>query len=245
MTYMKKMFSNSAVKHEIILLFFINIIFFFIFTQIDFLETLYNYSIEHEEYELDEIIPLFITISISLIVFSFRRLYESKRLSTQLYYMANYDDMTKIYNRRYMNDILEAECERVKRTGAVFSLILLDIDDFKKVNDSYGHQTGDKVLIRFSQMLQDTTRKLDVLSRWGGEEFLILCRDTDKEGAKILAQKLMDKMQSFKCDLVDGVTASMGVVSTDKEQNTDVLFNRVDNALYEAKSQGKNRYVIG
>lgn len=242
---MKKIFSNSTVKHEIIFLLFINTVFFFIFTQIDFLEILYNYSIKHEEYELDEIIPLFITISISLIVFSFRRLYESKRLSSQLYYMANHDDMTKVFNRRYMNDILETECERVKRTGAVFSLILLDIDDFKKVNDNYGHQTGDKVLIRFSQMLQKTTRKLDVLSRWGGEEFLILCRDTDQKGAKILAQKIRDNIQSFKCDSVDGVTASIGVVSTDKEQNTDVLFNRVDNALYEAKSQGKNRYVIG
>jgi diguanylate cyclase (GGDEF)-like protein len=242
---MNKRLNNTTVKYEVTFILLINIIFFFIFSQIDLLEILYDYSKEHESYELDEIIPLFITISVSLLVFSLRRLYEVKRLSSKLYTMANYDDMTKVHNRRYMNDILETECERVKRSGTVFSLILLDIDDFKKVNDDYGHQTGDKVLIRFAQMLQDSTRKLDVLCRWGGEEFMILCRDTDQEGAQIIAQKLMDKMQSFKCDLVEGVTASLGVVSTDKDLSTDALFNRVDNALYEAKSQGKNQYVIG
>ncbi len=242
---MKELLKKLTIKHEILFLIVINILFFLIFSKIDLLEILYNYSIEHEEFELDEIIPLFITISISLLVFSFRRLNESKRLSSKLVYMVNHDGMTKIYNRRYMNEALEIEFQRAKRTQSVFSLILLDIDDFKNINDTYGHQTGDKVLIRFSQMLLESTRKLDVLSRWGGEEFLILCRDTNEEGAQIVAQKLLKMMRIFKCDLVDSVTASIGVVSIDKEIDTDALFQRVDQAMYEAKTQGKDRYIIG
>lgn len=242
---MKKMLRNLTLKHEIILLLIINVIFYFIFTKIDLLETLYIYSLEHESFELDEFIPLFITISISLLIFSIRRLEESKKLSSKLYYMANYDAMTKIHNRRYMTNALNTEYERAKRTGSVFSLILLDIDDFKHINDNFGHQTGDKVLVRFSEMLQLSTRKLDVLCRWGGEEFLILCRDTDQNGAEVLAQKLLEMMRTFQCDLVDSVTASMGVVSVGKEISIDSLFHRVDEAMYEAKTKGKNQYIVG
>jgi diguanylate cyclase (GGDEF)-like protein len=242
---MKTILKNVTLKYEIILLLIINTIFYFIFSELDLLEILYVYSLEHESLELDEFIPLFITISISLLIFSIRRLQESKNLSSKLFYMANYDAMTKIHNRRYMNDILEIECERANRSGSVFSLLLLDIDDFKHINDNFGHQTGDKVLVRFSEMLELSTRKLDVLCRWGGEEFLILCRDTDQVGAEVVAQKILELMRTFKCDLVDSVTASIGVVSTGKEVSLDSLFHRADTAMYEAKTKGKNQYIVG
>jgi len=242
---MKTIFKNISFKYEVLFLIVLNLIFLLIFAKIDLLELLYTYSQAHESYELDEIIPLFITISISLMIFSYRRLNESKELSSKLYYMANHDDLTDIFNRRYINDALMIEFDRSQRTRSVFSLILLDIDDFKKINDNFGHQTGDKVLIKFSQMLQKSIRKIDGLGRWGGEEFLILCRDTDHEGAEVLAQKLIEWMHLFECDLVNSVTASMGVVTIKNESDIEALFKRVDSALYDAKAQGKNQYIVG
>jgi len=243
--FLKQELYDSSLKLEIIIILLVNIFFYFLFAKIDFLEFLYVFSIEHEEYELDEIIPLFMTLALSLLVFSYRRLREIKKFTSNLYFMANHDQMTQIYNRRYMTDVLKVEQDRVNRSGSVFSLILLDIDDFKKVNDNYGHQAGDRVLIEFSRMLKKSIRNVDVLCRWGGEEFLILYRDTDQAGAEAIATKISEMIRLFKWDHVEPVGASMGVVSSKKEQSTDQLFLRVDNALYEAKSNGKNQYIVG
>jgi len=162
-------FTKQRLNKDIALVVLFNIIMLLIFHEIDFLETLYDYSQQFEEYELDEIIPLFFTISLSLLVFIFRRYGELKTLCSQALESSNRDHLTGLYNRRYIQHMFNVEAERSKRKRAEFSILIIDIDDFKKINDTYGHDTGDKVLVQLSDIMLSITRTPDIVSRWGGK----------------------------------------------------------------------------
>lgn len=157
------------------------------------------------------------------------------------------DGLTGIYNRHYLEKTLETEFDRVRRYGGVLSLLLLDVDFFKKVNDTYGHQAGDAVLKDIAARMQTIPRNSDTVGRYGGEEFTLLLPNTSLEGACTLAERLRkiiaDQPVKYR-DLKVDVTVSIGVTQIrDETENYERLLNEADQALYKAKETGRNRVV--
>lgn len=154
------------------------------------------------------------------------------------------DKLTGLYNRIKLDEVLDSEIVRHVRFDGYFGIILLDIDHFKAVNDSYGHPIGDEVLISISHLLLSHIRKTDILGRWGGEEFLIICPGTDCKGAELLAEKLRYKIESYDFSQVPSCTASFGVSSIRENDDLKQLLSRADEALYAAKKSGRNQVAI-
>lgn len=151
------------------------------------------------------------------------------------------DKLTQINNRVKLDDVLDMELARSNRYKNSFSVILLDIDKFKSVNDTYGHQVGDTVLVQTAQLLSKHLRKTDTLGRWGGEEFMIICSQTDEKGALNLAEALRSAMEKFEFDIVKNKTASFGVSEYKIGEDIDELLKRCDDALYQSKENGRNK----
>ena len=155
------------------------------------------------------------------------------------------DGLTGIANRRHGEDALAAELSRAARFGGPLSVVIGDLDDFKAVNDAFGHGVGDTVLREFAQLLERSVRDVDVAVRWGGEEFLLVLPGTDADGAVQLAQRIREYLEERTLLTPEGaavrVTASFGVAETQGESQTAELVAAADAALYEAKRRGKNR----
>ena len=151
------------------------------------------------------------------------------------------DYLTQLYNRRKLDEILEQEANRYERTRRPFSVILMDLDHFKEVNDTYGHQKGDVVLCEMAALLRQHIRKIDTIGRWGGEEFLIICPDTNLAEVAKVAEKLRITISKYR--FVSGIhkTASFGVSEFREKDTPHLLISRADYALYEAKEEGRNR----
>jgi len=161
--------------------------------------------------------------------------------------LANIDGLTGIYNHRYFQNALGQEISRAIRHKSFISLLLIDIDHFKKFNDTYGHQIGDFILIEFAKTLQENTREYDILARYGGEEFTIILPETSKEDALIVGEKLRSTIEAtiFKDNTEEyHVTASFGQAdcqpSTVDDFDKNSFINQADQALYEAKDKGRN-----
>lgn len=152
------------------------------------------------------------------------------------------DQLTQIFNRLYLDRSLKIELSRVRRyKDNFFSIILMDIDFFKDINDSYGHTVGDSILKDIVRLIKDNIRESDVFGRWGGEEFLIVCPNTTKKDALLLAEKIRQKIQDYKFGLDITCTMSFGVTEYETSDDEDSIFLRVDKALYIAKNTGRNR----
>ncbi|MEM5947139.1 diguanylate cyclase [Spirochaetia bacterium 38H-sp] len=167
-----------------------------------------------------------------------------KNINKKLERTARTDPLTGLGNRREMEERLDAEMGRSSRTGSPFSIIMADIDSFKSFNDNFGHDCGDYVLVKVSQLFKHNLRKQDTISRWGGEEFLILLPDTKKEGALIAAEKLRRKIEEATF-LFDGkehkVTLTFGVAAYDNKANSVYEYiKKADQALLLGKASGKN-----
>lgn len=174
--------------------------------------------------------------------FAFYRYYLISRTNETLVKIAATDDLTGLANRKRINEHLET-CEyRAERyaDSYQYSLILIDIDNFKLVNDKHGHDVGDQVLIRFSRILQNFTRKSDLVARWGGEEFLIVCDNTGLKEAIGIAEKLRKLTCDEQFPTVSNMTASFGVIEHLAGESRGAAFSRLDQKLYEAKRSGKN-----
>jgi GGDEF domain-containing protein len=157
---------------------------------------------------------------------------------------ATIDKLTGIYNRRRIDEFMLIEIEIAKRHSQNLSIILIDIDHFKLVNDTYGHQIGDIVLKKTTEIISQNLRKSDIFGRWGGEEFLIICPHTNEDEALILAQKLRVAIESHRFETVGEKTICLGIAQL-KDGDTDkTLMQKVDNALYSAKNGGRNRAVV-
>lgn len=158
--------------------------------------------------------------------------------------LAHTDELTRLYNRRAFNVRLAEEINRARRYHHTLSLIMLDLDDFKKVNDTYGHLVGDRLLAMTAKAIELTIRGADVASRYGGEEFAIICPQTDLKGACRLAERLRSAIDGTDFT-VRGVsiraTISLGVALLNDDDGPDDLVDRADRSLYLAKRTGKNR----
>ncbi|GGE36685.1 hypothetical protein GCM10007421_08190 [Halopseudomonas oceani] len=165
----------------------------------------------------------------------------------QLTAQASTDPLTGAYNRRYLFELLSAEYARARRSAAAISVLLIDLDHFKRVNDNYGHDAGDAVLREFVERARNSVRSSDRICRYGGEEFVVLLPDCEAEGAMVLAERLRLSVAATPIQHAGHtilVTVSIGVAmlsSTDTEQS---LLKRADQALYRAKNDGRNRSVL-
>lgn len=153
------------------------------------------------------------------------------------------DTLTKIYNRYFFNDALKNEIHRASRYGASFSLCMFDIDHFKYVNDIFGHDAGDKVLVSTVNVVKKCLRESDIFARTGGEEFMIILPETGIEFAREIAERIRKSVKEHN-DVVCQVTISIGLVSHRLEEDVEEILKRVDIALYRAKDEGRNRVVV-
>jgi diguanylate cyclase (GGDEF)-like protein len=164
------------------------------------------------------------------------------------------DPLTGVFNRRYLDRRLKDEIARVRRYGLPLSVLLLDIDHFKEVNDGYGHQAGDQVLATFAEIIGGELRESDVLARFGGEEFLVMALQTPASGALGLAERLRERIESHDFCLHNEanreqgrrVTVSIGVASSGEGlDSAELLIQAADENLYRAKREGRNRVCAG
>lgn len=185
------------------------------------------------DYEYIIQIALFILLLLLFYIFKQKDL---KKYNKELQKLSTTDTLTKLHNRRKIDEILNS------MKNKKFSIILLDIDHFKEINDLYGHLEGDKILSEFSKILKENINQNDEIARWGGEEFLIICKNTSENEAFLIAQRLRELIESHDF-LIRKVTASFGICEATKDLDIKNILSNADNALYKAKQQGRNQVV--
>jgi diguanylate cyclase (GGDEF)-like protein len=201
----------------------------------------------YTENQMQSIIFSTICIADILLTFSFAMML-NERFREEILRLAKIDPLTEVYNRAAMEQMYKNELRRASRYKSPISLLMLDLDFFKVINDTYGHQVGDKTLKFFVKAIREQLRTTDILSRYGGEEFALLLPDSDSLGAEVAAERVRRSLE--KTEIVAGgytfyITVSIGVADyLFGEDNLEKLVNRADTALYRAKQSGRNRVVV-
>lgn len=173
-------------------------------------------------------------------IFVYRQ-FEMGKYHKRLLRMATTDPLTGLCNRIRLDEKL-LEChEYYKRTHRTFSVMIMDLDHFKRINDTYGHLIGDKTLVNLSQLVQENIRNIDIAGRWGGEEFMIICPETNLDGAKQLAEKIKSIIEECDFPHIHTLTCSFGVSEGREGDRIESIVGRADKALYRAKEEGRNR----
>jgi diguanylate cyclase (GGDEF)-like protein len=170
-----------------------------------------------------------------------------KDLNISLVEASTHDPLTGIANRRFMAERCIQEDQRATRHGTTYSMIVLDVDHFKLINDEHGHATGDLMLVDFVKALTSSLRHYDVCARWGGEEFLALLIDADLATAEIVARRMLANIRDLRVpvdDLELSLTASIGLTQHKGDESYDATFRRADKALLLAKTAGRDRLVV-
>ncbi|MCG8015062.1 MAG: GGDEF domain-containing protein [Candidatus Thiodiazotropha sp. 'RUGA'] len=190
-------------------------------------------------------VTTFIT-SIILVSLLYAKITYEIRLQLEL--TSTTDSLTGLYNRRLFIKLAEIEMSKIRRESTTSSLILLDLDDFKRINDQLGHQCGDLALVKVTQILQHSVRPRDILCRWGGEEFIVLLPDTNINDATLVAERIRlgISMQPMSCKTGEfTLTTTLGLTDcSDPEISLDRYIEQADKALYLGKANGKNQYII-
>ncbi|KEF42742.1 MAG: diguanylate cyclase [Cyanobium sp. CACIAM 14] len=170
-----------------------------------------------------------------------------KALNHSLFEASTHDALTGVANRRFMAERCHQEDNRASRHGTTYSLIILDVDHFKLINDEHGHHTGDQMLVDFAKVLNHSLRHYDICARWGGEEFLALLIDADLSTAEIVARRMLANIRTMRVPINGmelGLTASIGLTQHMTNETYDATFRRADKALLIAKSNGRDRLVL-
>jgi diguanylate cyclase (GGDEF)-like protein len=172
-------------------------------------------------------------------------------LNKELTLLSVTDGLTRAYNHRHFQERLKSEFSRAKRYEEPLACVMLDIDHFKRVNDTWGHPVGDRVLVRVVEILKEGIRSEDLVARYGGEEFVLLLPRTDAEHARHLAERVRERVEQDEFPLTNGdrlrFTVSLGVagfVPPDVPETADALLHAADAALYRAKADGRNRVAV-
>jgi len=179
-------------------------------------------------------------------VVSFTDITQLQEYTYELQYQANHDNLTKLYNRQKFNEELDKEILRENRYQHRLSIIMFDIDDFKVINDTYGHDVGDIVLIQIAKTVKKNVRLTDVFARWGGEEFMVLLPETGIEEAHTIAEHIRKSVSSISFEEFENIiTISLGIVEyVVNKDNKESFLKSVDIALYDAKKSGKNKVAV-
>jgi diguanylate cyclase (GGDEF)-like protein len=186
-------------------------------------------------------------VSIAMIypaIAGYRLMIQDQRLIDEVQRLAEEDYLTGLTNRRKSTEVVATEIRRCQRYGDTLTVILMDIDRFKEINDSYGHEMGDRLIRETANLLRRTTRDSDNAGRWGGEEFLVVCPQTDLEGASALAENLRSTYAGTEFPGAIRKTASFGVAGYHPGDGVEELVGRADRALYAAKEAGRNRVEL-
>lgn len=162
----------------------------------------------------------------------------------ELHQIAMTDNLTGVFNRNQLNNVLKEEIDKTKLNNYSFGLLILDIDHFKKVNDTLGHDTGDKVLIQTARVLSKLTKERDSLIRWGGEEFIIVTLDVNEKSLIQFCEMIRERVENENYGISENITISIGATLFQVKDSQDTLISRADKALYQAKEKGRNRTVF-
>lgn len=191
------------------------------------------------------VVPSFL-LSIALLTLIFILFYivmlkrQVRSQTLELRALSETDSLTGLYNRKKFEHCFECELRRYKLYKEAFSLILIDVDNFKQVNDTYGHAIGDETLLILVDILKNNIRQSDMLARWGGDEFTILCANTDRQSAIVQAKKLQRLIVEHTFPAIEKCTISIGIAEVKEQDQTNDIFIRADKALYKSKEEGKN-----
>lgn len=183
---------------------------------------------------------LIITTSI-IILISFVSEFSFSKINEKIYELSITDSLTNVYNRRNFDSILDKELKRQNRTKLPLCLCMLDVDNFKKLNDTLGHLQGDLVLKEVASIIKNTIRKTDEIGRWGGEEFCIILPNTSLSSAATLIERVRNNIANFDFSLSSKITCSFGIAQANECENADSLIKKADTAMYCAKNTGKNK----
>jgi len=186
---------------------------------------------------------ILLTVSISLLVIVVSMVIVHF-FQSRLEYLARIDKLTGIANRRELETVLELEGKRAQRYGRPLSIAMADLDFFKRVNDTWGHPEGDRILRKFAEMMEKKIRSTDTVGRWGGEEFLLILPETGHKGAYLLVEQIRTLLMETDLSPVKDLTVSFGVGEWKPGETLEELFSRTDKALYAAKNAGRNRAVV-
>lgn len=205
-----------------------------------------------EQRQLMERLTLAVAVLLLLLLLAIaavmRMLFQLHRQREVMRLQSRTDELTALGNRRWLREAAEQAFERRRRHGASLSLMLLDLDHFKRINDTYGHPVGDAVLVAFSRILEQQVRRVDRVARMGGEEFAILMPDSDLVGAEALAERILRATRAMSLPgpaAEHRLTVSIGVVEAGEERSFDRLYSLADQLLYRAKAAGRDRAVAG
>lgn len=218
----------------------------FLFEDLVGISTRDKHEPESMAIRFEYVISITIFVALSLIfpaIVGHRLIDNQDELTERIKRLSEEDYLTKLHNRRKIHEMIENEIHRSKRYNSTFSIILLDVDNFKTTNDNFGHNTGDQVLVQIAEIIRQTIRESDIASRWGGEEFLVFCPYTNADGAFALAEKLRNTIEQNEFDEVGYKTASFGVTHVEHGDTVQSMISRADEALYSAKHAGKNMVI--
>lgn len=170
-----------------------------------------------------------------------RDITEIKRLEAEIRKLSIMDKLTQVFNRPKLDEYLQCELERSERTKSPFSIILVDVDALRIINDTLGNPVGDDLLVAVAEILKQNVRATDIVGRWSGEEFLIILPDTEEKGAMTLAEKIRTMIEQTNFKTVEKLTASFGVTAYRKDLLPATLISRAHTARSRAKEKGRNR----
>ncbi|WP_057832441.1 GGDEF domain-containing protein [Colwellia sp. TT2012] len=230
-------FSNKKLFIDLIVL-----VLFILFTAtaliyLDAAERIYSFTRQHEELELDELILLLAISSIYMFLFILKRFMDLKELILK----ACTDPLLGLINRASGLEYIINEIKILKSSTSKSSLIMYDIDHFKKVNDTYGHDVGDYILKAVTNIVIRESRSSDISVRWGGEEFIVICPNTNLKNAVLLAERFRASIENYVFENHIKVTASFGVIELNKHEQSQEQLIKVDEYVYQSKANGRNQ----
>lgn len=177
-------------------------------------------------------------------IIGYQALRENITDKKELEFLSSHDRLTGIYNRSKFDELLDYELKQFNRYGKTFSLAICDFDNFKIINDTYGHQVGDEVMVQSVNIISNIIRESDLFARWGGEEFTLLLPNTNQENAKLLLEKIRTAIQDYHFKVIGKFTLSCGLSEVKAEDTAISIMTRIDDALYHSKNNGRNRVTI-
>lgn len=189
-----------------------------------------------------------VLLLLTVVIYRYRQVHHQNQnlqnLNNQLERISRHDHLTGLANRYALHERFNIEIEASAQSKQGFSIIMLDVDYFKKINDQYGHDIGDEIIKEFARLLRSMVRENDLVGRWGGEEFLILCSQTTRNGAFQLAEQVRQQVQNYTFAIAQQITASFGISEYRHGETIGDTIKRADDALYLAKNKGRNLIVM-